>query len=59
VLGVLENPKEGQKVQSEGRQGEEDEVREASQRPLKVRGKGPGFLLSAIDLGFKKPKGGH
>ena len=30
VLGVLENPKEGQKVQSEGRQGEEDEVRETS-----------------------------
>ena len=28
-------------------------------REGKVRGKGLGFLLSAIDLGFKKPKGGH
>ena len=30
MLGGLQNPKEGQKVQSEGRQVEEDEVRETS-----------------------------
>lgn len=36
---MLEDPEEGQKVQSEGRQGEEDEALKA----LEGQGQGPGF----------------